>query len=138
TLTQHQRSSRTIRHASSSQPPTVNQLTTRATSYTELNVAIANRTAERPFDFDRPDERAAMGYLLFLIVERSFAETGLMLSALVQYLDANDAGPGFYALAADKGLLPRKATADQRMEFWLGQVKRLHRLYAPSASQELA
>src|SRR5438046_4243167 len=41
------------------------------TSYTELNAALTGRTALRGFDFDRADERAAMGHLLGLIVERN-------------------------------------------------------------------
>lgn len=40
------------------------------TSYTELNATLARRTGCRPFDFERADERAAMGHLLGLIVER--------------------------------------------------------------------
>ncbi len=47
------------------------------------------------FDLGHADERAAMGRLLYLIVERNRPATGLMISALVTYLDANDAGTGF-------------------------------------------
>jgi hypothetical protein len=36
-----------------------------------------------------------MGHLLYLIVERNRPSTGLMISALVTYLGANDAGTGF-------------------------------------------
>lgn len=61
------------------------------TSYTELNATLIRRTGLSGFDFSRADERAAMGHLLYLIVELNRQETGLMISALVSYLDANDA-----------------------------------------------
>jgi hypothetical protein len=53
-----------------------------------------------------------------------------MISALVSYLDANDAGSGFYNYAQDLGMLPRKPSAMQKLEFWAGQVKALHEHYA--------
>jgi hypothetical protein len=65
------------------------------TSYTELNATLERRTGLPGFDFGRADERAAMGHLLYLIVERNRPSTGLMISALVTYLGANDAGTGF-------------------------------------------
>ncbi|MFE9352696.1 hypothetical protein [Streptomyces olivaceoviridis] len=102
----------------------------RLTSYTELNVTLARRTGCRPFDFDRADERAAMGYLLGLIVERDReiapSDPPLMLSALVNYLGANDAGAGFYQLAKELRLLPVSASADEKLGFWAEQVKRIH------------
>jgi hypothetical protein len=68
--------------------------------------------------------------LLGLVVEGNYPETNLMLSALVHYLDSNDAGPGFYALAQDYGLLTRRASADAKWTFWLQQVSALHDYYA--------
>lgn len=105
------------------------------TSYTELNAALVRRTGLRGFDFSRADERAAMGHLLYLIVELNRPETNLMISALVSYLDANDAGTGFYAYAQDLGMLPRKASAQQKLEFWAGQVKALHEYYSAAAAE---
>jgi len=99
------------------------------TSYTELNATLVRRTGLPGFDFNRADERAAMGHLLYLIVELNRPVTGLMISALVSYLDANDAGSGFYGYAQDLGMLPRKASAMQKLEFWAGQVKALHEYY---------
>ncbi|MGI5259893.1 hypothetical protein [Streptomyces angustmyceticus] len=100
------------------------------TSYTELNATLARRTGCRPFDFERADERAAMGHLLGLIVERDqeviTADPPVMLSALVNYLSANDAGPGFYQLAKELRLLPLSASADEKFGFWIEQVKRLY------------
>lgn len=67
-----------------------------------------------------------------LIVEQSFPRTGLMLSALVHYLDANDAGPGFYHLATQLGLLPHGASAPSKAEFWIRQVNAVHDHYSRS------
>jgi hypothetical protein len=99
------------------------------TSYTEMNAVLANRTGVRPFDFDREDERAAMGYLLGMIVDKTFPQTGLMLSALVQYLNENDAGPGFFDLARRLGLLRSRTSVGQRLEFWASQVAAVHAHY---------
>lgn len=71
-----------------------------------------------------------MGQLLGLIVERDFPETGLMISALVHYLGANDAGPGFYQLAQQLGQLPRGASKSAKEAFWIGQVIALHQRYS--------
>lgn len=102
----------------------------RVTSYTELNATLVRRTDLPGFDFDRQDERAAMGHLLGLIVARNRPATKLMISSLVTYLDANDAGPGFYALAQQLGELPRGAPAGAKWEFWVGQVKAVHEYYS--------
>jgi hypothetical protein len=100
------------------------------TSYTELNATLERRTGLPGFDFGRADERAAMGHLLYLIVERNRPSTGLLISALVTYLDANDAGTGFYAFAQELGLLSRKASAQAKLDFWVGQVSALHQYYS--------
>lgn len=103
----------------------------RLTSYTELNTALERRTAMRGFDFGLQAERAAMGHLLGLIVrERNRPVTGLMISALVVYIDSNDAGSGFYKLAQDLGLLPPGTLSPRiKEEFWIGQVKALYAYY---------
>ncbi|MEU3477512.1 hypothetical protein ACI2LO_24635 [Streptomyces sp. NPDC033754] len=49
-----------------------------------------------------------------------------MLSALVNYLNANDAGSGFYQLAKELQLLPSGALKDEKYVFWIRQVKGLH------------
>jgi hypothetical protein len=100
------------------------------TSYTELNATLVRRAGVPGFDFSRADERAAMGHLLYLIVELNRPLTGLMISALVVYLDANDPGGGFYGYAQERGMLPRKAPAMQKLDFWAGQVKALYEHYA--------
>ncbi|WP_343242758.1 hypothetical protein [Streptomyces sp. SID8111] len=102
----------------------------KVTTYTEMNSVLARRTGLPSFDFERADERAAMGHLLGLVVERDYPKSGLMISALVHYLDANDAGPGFYALAQQFDLLPRGSSSMAKLEFWVGQVNSLHELHA--------
>ena len=87
------------------------------TSYTELNATLERRTGLPGFDFARVDERAAMGHLLYLIVERNRPATKRMISALVTYLGANDAGTSFYALAQELGELRRNASAQAKLEF---------------------
>ena len=53
-----------------------------------------------------------------------------MISALVTYLDANDAGTGLYAFANELGMLPRNASAQAKFDFWVGQVMALHQYYS--------
>jgi hypothetical protein len=110
----------------------------RTTSYTELNTVLERRTGVPGFDFTRQDERTAMGYLLGLIVERNRSESNLMISALVIYLDGNGAGGGFYNLAADLALLPRKASAQQKDEFWIGQLNGLYDHYSRTSGSSVS
>jgi hypothetical protein len=103
------------------------------TSYTEMNATLERRTGLRRFDFNMQADRAAMGHLLGLIVERNRPVTGLMISALVIYLDGNDAGSGFYKFAQDLGELPPGALSARVKEaFWIGQVKALQTYYGKS------
>jgi hypothetical protein len=102
----------------------------RQTSYTELNATLTRRTGYPSFNFEEAAERAAMGYLLGRIVERNIALTGVMISALVQYLGENDAGPGFYTLAMELGLLARNADSDRKLGFWIEQLNRVYAWYA--------
>lgn len=93
------------------------------------------RTNARPFGAppnpaDTARDRNAIGALLGDIVHRTIGDTGVMLSAIVAYIDRNDAGPGFYALAVQLGLLPNTATADDKLAFWSGQVGKVHERYA--------
>jgi hypothetical protein len=101
----------------------------RVTSYSDVNSALARR-GHRPFDFAVQSDRTAMGAVLGDVVKRTVGETRVMLSAIVAYIDRNDAGPGFYSLAVQLGLLPNTATADDKLVFWSGQVGKVHELYA--------
>jgi hypothetical protein len=102
----------------------------KVTSYTELNTTLARRTGARPFDFEQDGERRAMGALLETLGERNRPESGVMITALVNYLDQNDAGPGFYAYARRIGFLREGASADERFDFWASQVGAVHAHYA--------
>jgi hypothetical protein len=102
----------------------------KVTSYTELNTVLARRTGATPFDFGQDGERRAMGALLEEVGERNRPETGVMITALVSYLNENDAGPGFFAYAQRVGLLRSGATADERLEFWASQVRASHDHYS--------
>ncbi|MEH1012322.1 hypothetical protein V6U90_04240 [Micromonospora sp. CPCC 206060] len=104
----------------------------KVTSYTELNTTLERRTGLAAFDFEREIDRRAMGHLLGLVVIRNRPVTGLMISALVHYLDANDAGPGFYTLAKQLRRLPQRATSDEKLSFWINQVNGIHAYYSPS------
>jgi hypothetical protein len=99
----------------------------RITSYTETNTVLSCRTGVREFNFDLDGERHAMGELLGQLSERSFGEASLLISVLVQHLNANDAGPGFYQLAQRKKLLRPQASADEKLTFW---VRQLNAVYA--------
>jgi hypothetical protein len=101
----------------------------RVTSYTETNTVLAQRTGHRRFDFDQESERAAMGYLLGRISDREVGRTGVLISALVNYLDANDAGPGFYKLAQAKGLLLPGQSRARQWEFWATHVGEVFAAY---------
>ncbi len=101
------------------------------TTYSDMNAAVSRRTGTEPFDFGLEAERAAMGHLLGRIVDATWDDADrLMISALVHYLGQNDAGPGFYALAVERGLLPKGARSADRFDFWVGQVSRIHDNYA--------
>ena len=101
----------------------------RITSYSEVNSALA-RSGHRPFDFSMPSDRNAVGALLSDVVKRTIGDTGVMLSAIVAYIDRNDAGPGFYSLAVHLGLLSNVATSDDKLMFWSSQVGKVHDLCA--------
>jgi hypothetical protein len=102
----------------------------RTTSYTELNTALERRTGLPGFDFTHADERAAMGHLLYMIVMRDWPQTRLMLSALVLYLNGNDPGTGFYALAQDLEMLSGRVSTDKKEQFWVTQLGDLYEHYS--------
>lgn len=101
------------------------------TTYTELNAVLQQRMhlPDRPFNFDLDADRAAMGQLLYLAVLQNRRETGLIISALVKFLNENDAGAGFYGLAQKLGMLHSDATKDEKYAFWVDQVRQLHEHY---------
>jgi hypothetical protein len=103
----------------------------RPTSYTEMNTVLHRRTGLTPFNFELEHDRAAMGYLLGRILELDRPMSGRMITALVNYLDQNDAGPGFYRIAQEYGLLRKNASKQDRFEFWAGEVTAVNEHYRP-------
>jgi hypothetical protein len=103
----------------------------RMTTYTELNAVVVQRTGLTAFDFSQAADRAAMGHLLGLVVDRTFPESGLLISALVKYMYENGPGPGFYGIASDDEhrLLPKTATAMERLDFWAVHVGKVQEHY---------
>ncbi len=101
----------------------------RVTTYTALNTALASR-GHVPFDFELEIDRKAIGSVLGHVVSKTIGDSGVMLSAIVAYLNRNDAGPGFYALAIELGLLASAASPKAKYGFWLDQVNKVHELYA--------
>src|SRR5258708_21899076 len=101
----------------------------RVTSYTDVNTALA-AAGHKPFDFSTQRDRSAVGSVLGDVVNRTIGGTGVMLSAIVAYIDRNDAGPGFFSLAVQLGDLPSTATQDAKLLFRSTQVPTLHDLYA--------
>ena len=98
----------------------------RPTTYTELNAVLRRRTGLQGFDFEQADERAAMGYLLGQIVTLDQKQyPAQMISALVIYLNENDAGSGFYQLAQHLDLLERRPSTARKEQFWSDQLKLL-------------
>ena len=95
------------------------------TTYGELNTALAERTGQQPWDFGTGLGRAAVGELLGRLSDKSFAESGLMISALCKFLNENDAGSGFYGKAAQLGLISDKMSRQAKWEFWVTHVTKV-------------
>jgi len=96
------------------------------TTYSELNYILHRRTGAKLFDFNMERDRAAVGALLGEASERMLPVVGAMVSSIVLYLDANDAGTGFYKLAKQLGLLTDNS---KRLEFWTDQVNSVFDFY---------
>ena len=95
-------------------------------SYSDANEELAARTGQRAFDFGQQAGRAAMGYLLGRISRnRSWPVSQLLISALVRYHAEADAGPGFFNLAREVGLIHSSISDLERLEFWLRHVRQV-------------
>lgn len=104
----------------------------RDTNYTALNHEICRATGQSAFDFTNAADRAAMGDLLGDVVDATYDEHQVMLSALVMYIDENRPGPGFYNLAVLRGILDADATPTQKEEVWIEQFNRALEFYGRS------
>lgn len=95
-------------------------------SYSEANEELAARTGQPRFDFGQQTGRAAMGYLLGRISRnRSWPASRLLISALVRYQGEADAGPGFFNLAREMGLIQHTLPDLDRLEFWIHHVRQV-------------
>jgi hypothetical protein len=99
------------------------------TNYTEVNEIMAERTGQPMWNFNFEHDRAAMGKLLGRLVDRSYIETknqpsgGLMISAIVMFLNENGVGGGFYRKAASLRLIAsERMSADAKFDFWVKQM----------------
>src|SRR5579875_88659 len=99
------------------------------TNYTEVNEILAEQTGQPTWNFNSEYDRAAMGGLLGRLVDRSYTETkdqpggGLMISAIVMFLNENGVGGGFYRKAASLGLIAsERMSADAKFDFWVRQM----------------
>ena len=106
------------------------------TSYTELNAVLARRTGQPMFDFQQAEERNRIARVLETANAREM-EGGAyyMLTALVKYLNDNNAGPGFFALAQRLGdkldhKLHEHASSEAKLVFWATQCEAAHAAYA--------
>ncbi len=95
-------------------------------SYGDANTELAARAGLPEFDFSQQAGRAAMGYLLGRISRhRSWPASRLLISALVRYHGEADAGPGFFNLAREMGLIQGTLSDLQRLEFWLRHIRQV-------------
>jgi len=95
-------------------------------SYGDANAELAARTGLAKFDFEQQVDRAAMGHLLGRISRnRSWPAARLLISALVRYQGEADAGPGFFNLARELGLIHGLLSDLERLEFWLRHVRQV-------------
>lgn len=68
--------------------------------------------------------------LYLYIMQHFFSSSQEFHTQLTALYDLVNRGSGFYGYAQDLGMLPRNASAMQKLEFWAGQVKALHEYYA--------
>jgi hypothetical protein len=104
------------------------------TNYTDLNRELVGRTGLAAFDFGEAADRAALGHLLGLVADRTFADSGLLISALVTCLRGDGSAAGFFGLAAEHGLISATATALEREAFWSGHVRSVQERYGRTAA----
>lgn len=72
------------------------------TTYTEMNTVLVNRTGLPGFDFYLDQDRGALGHLLGMVADRTFPETGLLISVLCRFLNENGPGKGFLDLGLER------------------------------------
>ena|ERR1700678_1126707 len=95
-------------------------------SYSDANEELAARTGQPACDFSSQAGRTAMGYLLGRISRNhSWPDAELLISALVRYHGQADAGPGFFNLAREVGLIHGSMPDLERLKFWLRHIRQV-------------
>lgn len=100
------------------------------TDYSTLNQVIAEENDLPPFDFFQQPGRDAIAKLLVEISEKTYAEHGILLTALVMHKGSSHLGGGFYKLAARLGRIPANPTAKQKDEALSQLISEVHEFYA--------
>ena len=100
------------------------------TDYSTLNHVIAEENDLPPFDFSQQPGRDAIGQLLVEISEKTHAEHGILLTALVMHKGSSHLGGGFYKLAAKLGRMPENPTAIQKEKALSQLTTEVHEYYA--------
>lgn len=102
----------------------------RTTTYTELTSVLQRRTGAPRVRLRQGRRPGRHGAPLGEVARAQLPTVGALVSSIVLYLNANDAGGGFYRLAVDLKLLAPKPTADQRLAFWSSQLNATYAHYA--------
>lgn len=89
--------------------------------YSELNRELGN-----PFALGTPRGLSGMSTLLAEVSKRSYADKGVMLSAVVLTKKNGMPGPGFFKLARDAGWMP---PGEENDSFFYGELKRAQKKY---------
>ena len=100
-------------------------------TYSEVNLHVAADTDLAPFDFTTDLGRAQLGQMLGLVSAASQEERGVMLTAIVGYLDplVGQLGGGFFDMAVKLHRLPAHPSLAQREAFWMAEVQRVFEVY---------
>lgn len=84
--------------------------------YSMLNPVIAEENQLPPFDFSPQPGRDVTGQLLVEISQKTHANYGILLTALVMHKGNTHLGQGFYKIATNLGRMPVKPTVKQKDE----------------------
>jgi hypothetical protein len=100
-------------------------------TYSEVNSHVSADPGLAPFDFSTDLGRTRIGHLLGLVSQSSQYERGVMLTAIVGYLDplAQQLGGGFFKMAVKLHRLPARSTKEERDAFWVAEVGRVFAVY---------
>jgi hypothetical protein len=93
-------------------------------------IAYAGLYEQIDLDHANPIDRQLGSHILGAVSRASLDEKGVMLSSLVFGRVQNEPAEGFYDLAQELNKLGRRATQDEKTEFWIKEVRRCWDAYA--------